>query len=196
MSPWFSWMNSKPSVNLASSLLPDSCWFLAWLNIQPWSWKRHVSPKLLLTSNGLHGVILQNIETFITTGVRTSNPANCSLVSFYFVSFFLVCGGGVRLSPLVTSATIWPIVPAPGDRWWVWSSRWNKNCQGKPKYSEKTCPSTTLPTTNPTWPDLGSNPGRRGGKPANNRLSYGTACVLCFVVWTVLYDYPVYWCTR
>jgi hypothetical protein len=24
-----------------------------------------------------------------------------------------------------------------------------------------------------TWPDLGSNPGRRGGKSANNRLNYG-----------------------
>jgi hypothetical protein len=32
-----------------------------------------------------------------------------------------------------------------------------------------------LSTTNPTWPDPGSNPGRRGGKPATNRLSYGTA---------------------
>jgi hypothetical protein len=46
---------------------------------------------------------------------------------------------------------------------------------GKPKYSEKTCPSATLSTTNPTWLDPGSNPGRRGGKPATNRLSYGAA---------------------
>jgi hypothetical protein len=29
-----------------------------------------------------------------------------------------------------------------------------------------------LCTTNPTWLDLGLNPGRRGGKPATNRLSY------------------------
>jgi hypothetical protein len=36
--------------------------------------------------------------------------------------------------------------------------------QGKPKYSEKPCISATLSTTNPTWPDLGSNPGRRGEK--------------------------------
>jgi hypothetical protein len=36
-------------------------------------------------------------------------------------------------------------------------------------------PSATLPTTNPTWLDLGSNPGRHGGKPAINNLSYGTA---------------------
>jgi hypothetical protein len=39
--------------------------------------------------------------------------------------------------------------------------------------SEKTCASATLSTTNPTWPDPGSNPGRRGGKPATNHLSYG-----------------------
>jgi hypothetical protein len=32
-----------------------------------------------------------------------------------------------------------------------------------------------LSTTNPTWPDPGSNPGRRGGKPATNRLSYDAA---------------------
>jgi hypothetical protein len=46
---------------------------------------------------------------------------------------------------------------------------------GEPKYSEKTYPSTTLSTTNPTWLDPGLNPGRRGGKPAANRLSYGAA---------------------
>jgi hypothetical protein len=68
----------------------------------------------------------------------------------------------VGLSPLGTSATVWSIVPVPDDRWrWMWNSRWNHNWQWKPKYSEKTCPSATLSTTNPTWPDLGSNPGRR-----------------------------------
>jgi hypothetical protein len=30
-------------------------------------------------------------------------------------------------------------------------------------------------TTNPTCPDLGSNPGHRCGNPATNPLSYGTA---------------------
>jgi hypothetical protein len=39
----------------------------------------------------------------------------------------------------------WPIVPAPDDRWWwLWSSWWNEDWQGKPKYSEKTCPSVPL----------------------------------------------------
>jgi hypothetical protein len=105
----------------------------------------------------------------------------------YICSFCLVSWGGVRLSPLGTSANIWPTVPAADDRWWVWSSRWNENWQGKPKYSEKTCPSATCSTTNPTWPDLGSNPGRRGGKLATSRLRYGTALYICFTLtrWNV-----------
>jgi hypothetical protein len=44
----------------------------------------------------------------------------------------------------------------------------------------RTCPSATLSTTNPTWPDPGSNPGRRSGKTVTNRLSYGAA------IWKVL----------
>jgi hypothetical protein len=84
----------------------------------------------------------------------------------------------VRLSPRGTSATNWPTVPAPEDTRWVWTIWWNENWQGKQKYSEETCPSVTLSTTNLTWPDLGSNPGRRGGKPATNRLSYVTVIAL------------------
>jgi hypothetical protein len=40
---------------------------------------------------------------------------------------------------------------------------------------EKTCPSATLSTTNPTWADPGANPGLRGERPATNRLSHLTA---------------------
>jgi hypothetical protein len=50
--------------------------------------------------------------------------------------------------------------------------------QWKSKYSAKTCPSVTLSTTNPTLSDLGSNPGRRFGKPETNRLSYDKGSVL------------------
>jgi hypothetical protein len=90
----------------------------------------------------------------------------------FFFSF--LCG--VRLSPLGTSTTVCPIVPTPDNRWcWMCSIRWNENWQGNPMYSENTCPNATLSTTNPTWPDLGSNPGHRCRKPATNRLSYGTA---------------------
>jgi hypothetical protein len=101
---------------------------------------------------------------------------NINRNSFFFFFFFLkFLEVGVGLSPLSTSATTWTIVPAPDDRWcWMWSSRWNENWQGKPKYSENPAPRVTLFTTNPTWPDLGSDPGHRCGNSATNRLSYGT----------------------
>jgi hypothetical protein len=74
-------------------------------------------------------------------------PRQCSWTGVFFL---LVPCGGVRLSPLGTSATNWNIVTAPDDRW-VWSIWWNENWQRNPKYSAKTCPSATLSTTNPTW---------------------------------------------
>jgi hypothetical protein len=43
----------------------------------------------------------------------------------------------------------WPILPAPDDVR-LWLIRWNNNWQEKPKYSEKSCPSATLFTINPT----------------------------------------------
>jgi hypothetical protein len=87
---------------------------------------------------------------------------------------------GVRLSPLCTSATDGPIVPAPDDGW-VWSSRWNGWGWEEPKYSEETCHSATLSTTNPTWRDPGSNQVRRRGKPATNRLIYDTPVECCYI---------------
>jgi hypothetical protein len=88
--------------------------------------------------------------------------------------FYILWGGvGWVLSPLGASATNWPIVSAPDDRW-VWSAWWNENWQGKPKYSAKTCPNSTLSITSPTSTDLESNSGHRGGKPTTNHLSYGT----------------------
>jgi hypothetical protein len=42
------------------------------------------------------------------------------------------------------------------------------------------------PSQNPTLPDPGLNPGRRGEKPATNRLSYGAANFrsynVCFIL--------------
>jgi hypothetical protein len=49
--------------------------------------------------------------------------------------------------------------------------------QAEPKHTEKACFSAALPATDPKWLDSGSNPGHRGGKPATNHLSYGTAQV-------------------
>jgi hypothetical protein len=50
--------------------------------------------------------------------------------------------------------------------WWL---------AGETEVLGENLPRATLSTTNPTWPDPGSNLGRRGGKPATNRLSYGAA---------------------
>jgi hypothetical protein len=95
----------------------------------------------------------------------------------YHLTYFL--GVEWDLSPLGTSATIHPTVPALDNGWQVLSNRWD-NWQGKPKYSEKTCPSATLSTTNPILPDLGCC----SGKPVTNCLSYGTAHHLTLLPFT------------
>jgi hypothetical protein len=82
-------------------------------------------------------------------------------------------GGGVQLGPLGTAATNRPIVPAQGDKddganGGTMIRKGNRSTRRKP------APSAALSTTNPTcYTD--ANPDRRGGKPATNRLSYGTA---------------------
>jgi hypothetical protein len=118
---------------------------------------------------------LLQIMTITNTSPKNHRLFPIVTIRFHSVLIFFNFLGGVRLSPLRTSATNWRIVPAPDDKWWVWSSRWNENWQRKPKYSEKTWPSVTLSTTNPTWPELSSNPGRSCGKPTTNHLTYGTA---------------------
>jgi hypothetical protein len=47
------------------------------------------------------------------------------------------------------------------------------------------------PSQNPTWPDPGLNPGRRGGKPATNRLSYGAVLISTFFIY--LFGLWGYW---
>jgi hypothetical protein len=80
-------------------------------------------------------------------------------------SFFLIriVGGGVHTGSTRHVGHFGPIVPALGD---CEDGEFGgiKTWQVKPKYSEKICPSATLPTTNPTWPDPGANPDHRGGK--------------------------------
>jgi hypothetical protein len=59
-------------------------------------------------------------------------------------------GVGLTVSPLGTVATSGLLYKPQMTDDDFWSNLWNEDWQGKPKYSKKTCPSTTLSTTNPT----------------------------------------------
>jgi hypothetical protein len=82
------------------------------------------------------------------------------------------------VGPLSTSATYWPIVPAPGDcedgEFGGMNSfgRGNRSTRKKPTrrhFVQHKCHLT----------DPGANEGRRGGKPVINRFSYGaTICAV------------------
>jgi hypothetical protein len=47
-------------------------------------------------------------------------------------------------------------------------------CYSRQRYRSKTYPSATLSTTNTTWSGPDTNRGFCDGRPATNRLSYGT----------------------
>jgi hypothetical protein len=54
---------------------------------------------------------------------------------------------------------------------------------GGMRIGRRTCPSATLSSRNPIWPDLGSNPGRRVRKPATNGLSCDTEDLFSYSGW-------------
>jgi hypothetical protein len=83
--------------------------------------------------------------------------------------------GGIQLGPLGTAATNRPIVPAPGDYdgeiCGMMIGRGNRSTRRKPA-PVPLCP----PQIPHACPD--ANPGRRGGNPGTNRLSYDKAKAL------------------
>jgi hypothetical protein len=83
-------------------------------------------------------------------------------------------GGGVQAGSTRHVGHWMAYCTCPGWLWW-WTIWWNEDGRGNRITQRILCSSATLSTTNPTWPDPGSNPGRRGGKPATNSLSYGAA---------------------
>jgi hypothetical protein len=106
------------------------------------------------------------------------------MIVLIFTSFFFSFSGWGD-SPLGTSATVGllyqPRMIDDDDYGAVGGMRIGK---GNRSTRRKPAP---VPLCTPQIPhDLGSNPGRRGGKPATNRLSYGTARFLPIVT-----DYKV-----
>jgi hypothetical protein len=82
--------------------------------------------------------------------------------------------GRVQLGPLGTAANNRPIEPAPGD--YDDGETGGMIVRGNRSTRRKPAPVPLCPPQNPTCcPD--ANPGRRGGKPATNGLSYGTASI-------------------
>jgi hypothetical protein len=106
----------------------------------------------------------------ITTNLNIT-PRSPLKINYIFLIGTVGCG--IQLDPLGTTATNRPIVPAPGgyddeEIGGMTIGRGNRSTQRKPA-PVPLCP----PQTPHACPD--ANPGRRRGKPATNRLSYGTA---------------------
>jgi hypothetical protein len=76
------------------------------------------------------------------------------------------------VGPLGTSATEWPIVPASDD--------YDDGEFGGMKIDRGNRSTRRKPAPASLCPPAGSYPGRRGGKPATNRLSYGAASATTF----------------
>jgi hypothetical protein len=55
------------------SLLHASCWFLARFTLQYWRKRRHVPLKRRMTLNGLHDIMSQKTELFVTITAKISN---------------------------------------------------------------------------------------------------------------------------
>jgi hypothetical protein len=156
---------SKKSAWSRFSLLHYWCLFLTSLTVQSWRWRLLDPPKGLLNFNGLYGFFISHKTLFFTATAIRPQVLHIALHSGG--------GGGFQTGSTRHVGHSLAYCTCPG---WLWGWRiWWNEWQGKPKYSEKTCPGATLSTTNPTWPDPGLNPGRRGGKPATNRFSYGAA---------------------
>jgi hypothetical protein len=92
--------------------------------------------------------LLVYYKSFITAThdtIRGTTNHHRTHVYICMYVFFLIgiVGGGVQLGPLGTAATNRLIVPAPGD-YDDGEIGGMIGREGKPKYSEKTCPSATL----------------------------------------------------
>jgi hypothetical protein len=80
------------------------------------------------------------------------------------------------LGPRGVAVMYWPIVPVPGDCEDGDLVEWNVVGRGNRSTRRKSAPAPFCPPQIPLARP-GREPGRRSGKPATNRFSYGAACL-------------------
>jgi hypothetical protein len=71
---------NKASKKSGQTQAASGCFHAGFLIHRPCRRRRHIPPKRRLIFNGLHGVISQKTEPFITTAVRASDPVYCTVM--------------------------------------------------------------------------------------------------------------------
>jgi hypothetical protein len=104
--------------------------------------------------------------------VRSRRLKICMQIQTY-IFFFFPRGWG-ESDPSV-DACLYASILRIRQMIWVWRAtvEWNIDRENR-RTRRKTCPSSTLSITNPTWIDPGANLGLHGERPATNDLSHGT----------------------
>jgi hypothetical protein len=88
-----------------------------------------------------------------------------------YIVFFSFLGGGMRLSPLGTSATKLAYCTSTGLYMMSVEQSVEWELVGETAVFGENLPQCRFVHHKSTWPELGLNLGRCGGKPVNNRLS-------------------------
>jgi hypothetical protein len=138
------WFHLITAICFGPYLGPPSGIFIKYVS-RYWNIAIYCRPRVVLIIIIItHVIIIKIINIF-----KFQNLKNSLVVTMYF---FYSEWGGVQTGFTRHVGHQLAYCTCPG---WLWRSRiwWNGDWQGKPKYSEKPCPSDTSSTTNPTWPD-------------------------------------------
>jgi hypothetical protein len=122
---------------------------------------------------------LSSKNRLLWTGSFPSSKATPTDVAQFYKrscrhSFPRCCCDGVKLCPCGTGPVTGPQSIPQMTHQWARSSVGMILTWENQRARRKTCPGVTLFTINPTWTDLGANPGLRSENLTTNRLSYRT----------------------